>query len=118
MNTARNYNANTLVKITIKILRFSVSLTIHSHDIYVSVLNYALELPFSPPFSSPQLFQNIGEFGAKKYFADRRTANTIQLFVAINISFSGLFFFWTSRSKEQFPMEYLINITTCLFPCH
>ena len=32
-------------------------------------------------------FQNNGEFGAKKYFTDHRTADTNQLFVP------GLFFF-------------------------
>ena len=31
--------------------------------------------------SSPRLFRNTGEFGAKKYFTDYRTANTIKLFV-------------------------------------
>ena len=43
--------------------------------------------------SLPHFFQNIGEFGAKKYFTDQRAANTIQLFVAIKGDFSGLFFF-------------------------
>ena len=35
----------------------------------------------------------IGEVGAKKYFTDHRTANKIQLVVAIKGNFSGLFFF-------------------------
>ena len=43
--------------------------------------------------SSPQLFQNKLEFGAKKYFTGHQTANTIPLFVAIKGNFSGLFFF-------------------------
>ena len=39
-------------------------------------------------FSSWRLFQNFGEFGAKKYFTDQQTvilqtAITIQLFAAI-----------------------------------
>ena len=42
-------------------------------------------------FFSP-LFRNNGEFGAKKYFTDHRTANTNQLFVVIRGNFSGLFF--------------------------
>ena len=44
-------------------------------------------------FFSPPLFRNNGEFGAKKYFMDHRTGNTIQLFVAIKGHFSGIFFF-------------------------
>ena len=32
-------------------------------------------------FLSPLIFRNNGEFGAKKYFTDHRTADTIQLFV-------------------------------------
>ena len=50
-----------------------------------------MELPFSP--SSAQLFRNIGEFEAKKYFTDHRTVNIFQLFVAIKGHFSGQFFF-------------------------
>ena len=46
------------------------------------------------PSSLPHFFRNIGEFGAKKYFADQRTAaTTIQLFVAIKGNVCGLFFF-------------------------
>ena len=36
---------------------------------------------------------NNGEFGGKKYFTGHRTANTIQVFVAIKGYFAGLFFF-------------------------
>ena len=57
--------------------------------------------------SSLRLFRNIGEFGAKKYFTDNQTADTIKLFVFIKGNFSGLFF-W----------EYLINVTTCVFASH
>ena len=47
------------------------------------------------------VFQNIGEFGAKRYFRYRQAANTIQLVVAIKGHFSGLFFFLIiSREKE------------------
>ena len=51
----------------------------------------------------------------KKYFADHRTANTIQLFVTTKESFSGLFFFWTCRCKGEFLRDYLINAVTCVF---
>ena len=40
-----------------------------------------------------RLLWNIGELVAKKYFIDYRTANTIQLIVAIKGDFSGLFFY-------------------------
>ena len=64
--------------------------------------------------SSPRLFQNIGEFGAAKYSPNRQTANTSQLFVAINGNFSGLLFFWTSRSDGEFCRDYLMDVATCL----
>ena len=47
-------------------------------------------LPFSP--SSAQLFWNMGEYGAKKYFTHHQTAITIHLFAAMKGSFSCLFF--------------------------
>ena len=73
----------------------------------------------SPSSSSlPQLFWNIWEFGAKKYFTDSRTASTIQLFVAIKGNCAALFFFWTSCSEREFPRDYSINLATCLFACH
>ena len=74
----------------------------------------ALHLELSPFSSSPQLFQNIGEFGAKNYFTDLWTA-TIHSFVAVKGNFSGLCFFWTSPSEGEFPRYYLINVATCLF---
>ena len=50
-----------------------------------------LELADSP--SSTELFWNIGEFKAKKYFTDHPKANGIQLFVATkgNFFWSDLF---------------------------
>ena len=54
---------------------------------------------------SSRLFENIGEFGAKKYFTEHRTANAIQLVVAIKENFSGLFFFWVSPKEEEFPRD-------------
>ena len=50
----------------------------------------AWKLLFSP--SSPQLFQNIGEFGAKQYFKEHRIGNTVQLLVAIKGNFPNLIF--------------------------
>ena len=58
---------------------------------------------FTPSFSSPQLFGNIGKFVTKKYLTDHRTANTIQLFFAIKGNFSGLFF--TAAKNGQFPRD-------------
>ena len=52
-----------------------------------------------------RLFWNIGEFEAKKYFADNRIANIIQLIVIIKGCFSGLLFFRTSRCKGEFPRD-------------
>ena len=49
-------------------------------------------------------------FGAKCYFTDLRTANIIQLFVAIKGNFSGLFFFWTCRCEGEFLRDVLINV--------
>ena len=43
--------------------------------------------------SSAEIFRNIGKFGTKKHFTDHQSANTIQLFVAIKGTFSGLFFY-------------------------
>ena len=66
-------------------------------------------------FSSPPLLRNNGEFGAKSFFTDFRTANTIQLFVAIKNTFSDLFFFCSSSSKEEFLRNFLINAATFFF---
>ena len=67
----------------------------------------------SPSVSSmPRIFQSIGESGAKKYFTDHRTANTVQLFVAIKGNLSGLFFSWTMHTDGEIPRGYLINVAT------
>ena len=68
------------------------------------------------PYSSPGLSGNIGEFGAKKYFTDHGTGNTIKLFVDVIGNFSGLFIFSTGHSEGEFSRDYLINVATCLFP--
>ena len=65
----------------------------------------ALRLSFSSSSSSsPQLFQNIEGFGAKKYFAGHQTTDAVQLIITIKTNFSGLF-------SEQVA-------ATCLFACH
>ena len=55
------------------------------------VKHNALELQVS--LYPAELFRNIGKFGAKEYFMDHQTANTIQLFIAIKGNFSGILFF-------------------------
>ena len=62
-----------------------------------------LEFLFSA--SCPQIFGNIGEFGAKKYCTDHWATNRIDLFVAIKGDFSSLFFSWTSTSEGEFPTD-------------
>ena len=69
-------------------------------------------------FFSPPLFRNYRKLGAKKYFTDHWTANTIQLFVAIKGNFLWSIFFWTSRSEGEFSRDHLINVSTCLFAYH
>ena len=67
-------------------------------------------LPFDPPYSSsPQIFWKIKEFKAAQCFTHNRTANTIQLLVAVKTNFSGLFFFWRS-SREGNEYSYLFKI--------
>ena len=72
----------------------------------------ALHLPI---FCSFIFFTNFPEYQgirSKKIIYKPRTADTIQLFVAIKAS--GLFFFWTSRGEGEFPRNYLINAFSCL----
>ena len=67
--------------------------SIKSHD---PLITWSLGFDFlcsSSPSPLMQLFQNIGEFEAKKYFTDHQTANKIQLYIAKRRNFSGLFFF-------------------------
>ena len=49
-----------------------------------------LKLLFSP--SLEQRNRIIGESGARKYFRDHQTSNTIRLFVSTKGNFSGIFF--------------------------
>ena len=57
-----------------------------------------LLLLFCTTFSELQVI-----WSNKKYFMDHKTANTVDLFAAIKEHFCGLFFFWISRSKREFP---------------
>ena len=75
---------------------------------------------FSPSSSSfLRLIRDIGEFGAKHYFTDHRTANQVLLFVAITGNFSGLFFSEHVAAKGNSPEStYLLNVATCFFAYH
>ena len=66
-------------------------------------------------FSTP--FPKKWEIWSKKNFYRPldSSVNTSQLFVAIQVNFSGLFFFWISRSKEEFSRDFMINAATCSF---
>ena len=63
-------------------------------------------------------FPEKREIRSKKYFTDLWTTNTIQLFVAIKGTSSGLFFIWTSRSEGEFSRCHLIKVATFLFSHH
>ena len=52
---------------------------------------------------SASLIWNIGEFGAKKYFADHQTANTIQLIVTVKRKFFGSIFVWNKWLQSGIP---------------
>ena len=53
----------------------------------------ALQLPVFFFLNSANLIRNIGEFHAKNYFTDHRTAKTIQLFVPIKRKLFGSILF-------------------------
>ena len=59
--------------------------------------------------------QNIGKFGAEKYFTDHRTANAIQLFSPIKTTF---FFFFSEQvaAREGVP-QGLLDKYSHLFIC-
>ena len=59
-----------------------------------------------------RLSQIIGEFGGKK---NEHLTQFSYLVASTKENFSGLFFFWTSHSKEEFPIKQVINVATCLF---
>ena len=108
---------NYMYNINIDFQLFLIWRRTYTYDfLHLLVRHNTLELPVS--FFSAERFWNIGEFWAKKHFRDYRTANTVQLFVAIKRNFSSLFFFWTFHSKGKFPRDYLINLATYLFAYH
>ena len=59
---------------------------------------------------------NSGKSGKKNFFADRQTANTVLLFVAIKGRSPGKFFSEhvtvKTNSPEKLHTDYLINIAT------
>ena len=52
---------------------------------------------------SASFIRNIGEFGAKNYFAGHRTANTIQLFVPIKRNFFESILFQNKLQQKGIP---------------
>ena len=66
----------------------------------------------------PPLFRNNGEIGAKMYFTDLRTANTIHFFVAIKGNLSGYSFIEQVGAKRNFKRDFLINVVICLSAYH
>ena len=56
---------------------------------------------------SANLIRNIREFGAKIYFTDHRTANTIQLFVPIKRKFIGSILFQNKLQQKGIPQRLL-----------
>ena len=60
----------------------------------------------SSRFSASRI-RNIGEFGAKKYFSDQRTANTIQSFVPIRRNFFGSILFQNKSHRRGIPQRLL-----------
>ena len=67
-----------------------------------------------------RLFLGYREFRAKIYFTNRRTANTIQLFVAMKGKFPGPLFLWACWGKGKFPREIpkrLLDKRSYLFIC-
>ena len=56
---------------------------------------------------SANLIQNIEVFGAKKYFTDHSTANTIQLFVPTKRKFSGSILFQDKSQRRGIPQRLL-----------
>ena len=61
---------------------------------------------FPSRFSS-SLIRNNGELGAKTYFTDHRTNNTIQLFVPIKKKFFGSILFQNKPQRKRIPQRLL-----------
>ena len=79
----------------------------------------AFQLPvFFFPSSrfSASLIRNIGEFGAKNYFTDHRTANTNHLFVPIKRKLFGTILFQNRLQLSGIPQRVLDRYTR-LFIC-
>ena len=52
---------------------------------------------------SASLIRNIGEFGARNYFTDHGTANTIHLFVPLKRKFFGSILFQNKLQRRGIP---------------
>ena len=70
---------------------------------------------FSSCFSA-SLIRNIGEFGAKNYFTDHRTGNTIQLFVPIERKLFWFILFQNKPQRRVIPYR-LLDKCSHLFIC-
>ena len=106
MSCSRNANDNK--KKIINISHFSVKLQRNSPHYCVCVkrITHCNCLCSSSPSSrfSASLIWNIREFGATNYFTDHWTANTIQSFVPIKITFFGCILFqnkWRRNSLKS-----------------
>ena len=69
----------------------------------------------SSPFSrfSANLIQNIGEFGAKKYFATIKLLIQFSYFFLCKRTFSGLFFFRISSNDGELPGGHNLGQNIC-----
>ena len=47
----------------------------------------------------------LGDSEEKKVFTERQTSDTNHLLTAVKEKFSGLFFFWTILSENEFPRD-------------
>ena len=66
--------------------------------------------------NSTGLIRNIGKFGAKNYFIDYRTANTVQLFVSMKEIFFGSILYQNKAQQRRMPQR-LLDKQSHLFIC-
>ena len=69
--------------------------------IAIPIVTKCFNLYISPSSSSPQLFRNIEEFGAKKYYTDDQTVTTIHVLVAKKEIFLVYFSFGQVAAKRH-----------------
>ena len=85
------------------IFEFQAYLTNHQFLCLCEMHNALLLLVFFFLFFCQFFFWNIGEFGAKNYFTDHQTANTIQLIVTLKRAFLGSIFVWNKWQWSRIP---------------